>query len=263
MLGLLKILIVEDEDIIRKGLAYTVDWLSIGYVLVGEAANGEEGIEKIKELKPDVVLTDIMMPKVNGLELIRQAGKEVRFKSVILTSYADFDYAKEAIELKAYDYLMKPVDVNKLKEVMLNLRAEIKLENEKELLFQQKSQGMDIKLLSSGDSYKNPYVKKTIEIIKERYIEKISIESISEELEVSSSYLSRKFKEDTGHTYLDFLNMYRVQQAIRLLDEGIYRVYQVSDMIGFSDYKHFCAVFKRYTKTSPTEFIKNKEYTNQ
>jgi len=66
---MLKVLIAEDEDIIRKGLAYTIDWLSIGYVLVGEAANGEEGIEKIKELKPDVVLADIMMPKVNGLEM--------------------------------------------------------------------------------------------------------------------------------------------------------------------------------------------------
>ncbi|WP_313134338.1 response regulator transcription factor [Anaerocolumna sp.] len=259
---MLKVLIAEDEDIIRKGLAYTIDWLSIGYVLVGEAANGEEGIEKIKELKPDVVLADIMMPKVNGLEMIRRAREEVRFKSVILTSYAEFDYAKEAIELKAYDYLMKPVDVDELKEVMCKLQAEIKHEKEKELVFRQKNQGMDIELLSSGDAYKNPYVKKTIDFIKERYIEKISIESISEELEVSSSYLSRKFKEETGHTYLDFLNMYRVQQAIKLLNEGIYRVYQVSDMTGFSDYKHFCLVFKRYTKTSPTEFIKNKEYTS-
>ncbi|MDU6265208.1 MAG: response regulator [Anaerocolumna aminovalerica] len=259
---MLKVLIAEDEDIIRKGLAYTIDWLSIGYVLVGEAANGEEGIEKIKELKPDVVLADIMMPKVNGLEMIRRAKEEVRFKSVILTSYAEFDYAKEAIELKAYDYLMKPVDVDKLKEVMGKLQVEIKHEKEKELVFRQKNQGMDIELLSSGDFYKNPYVKKTIDFIKERYIEKISIESISEELEISASYLSRKFKEETGHTCLDFLNMYRVQQAIRLLDEGIYRVYQVSDMTGFSDYKHFCLVFKRYTKTSPREFIKNKEYTS-
>lgn len=67
---MLKLLIAEDEDIIRKGLAFTVDWLSIGYILVGEAANGEEGIEKIKELQPDVVLTDIMMPKIDGLEMI-------------------------------------------------------------------------------------------------------------------------------------------------------------------------------------------------
>lgn len=255
---MLKVLIAEDEDIIRKGLAYTIDWLKLGYVLVGEAANGQEGVEKIRELKPDVVIADIMMPKINGLEMIRRAKKEVRFRSVILTSYAEFDYAKEAIELKAYEYLMKPVDVDKLKEIMTNLRMEIENDNKKEIVFQQKSQGMDTSLLSPGSSYKNAYVKKTIDIIKERYTEKISIENISETLEVSSSYLSRKFKEETGHTYLEFLNMYRVQQAIKLLDEGVYRVYQVSDMTGFSDYKHFCLVFKRYTKTSPTEFLKSK-----
>lgn len=259
---MLKVLIAEDEDIIRKGLAYTIDWLSIGYIMVGEAANGEEGIEKIIELKPDVVLADIMMPKVNGLEMIRCASEKVRFKSIILTSYAEFEYAKTAIELKAYDYLMKPVDVDKLKEVMRKLQTEIDQEFEKELIFQQKNLGMDIELLSSSDSYKNPYVKKTIDFIKKRYIKKLSIESISEELQVSSSYLSRKFKEETGHTYLDFLNKYRVQQAIRLLDEGIYRVYQISDMTGFTDYKHFCTVFKRYTNTSPTEFIKYKVYTS-
>ncbi|WP_276929249.1 response regulator transcription factor [Herbinix luporum] len=256
---MLKLLIAEDEDIIRKGLAFTVDWLSIGYILVGEAANGEEGIEKIKELQPDVVLTDIMMPKIDGLEMIRKAQDYVRFKSVILTSYAEFDYAKKAIELKAYDYLMKPVDVDKLKELMTRLHKEIVAEQEKELIIKQKSQGIDSALFFDHESYSNPYVRKAIEIIKERYVEKLTLESLSEELMVSSSYLSRKIKEETGHTFLDFLNMYRVVQATQLLKEGIYRVYQISDMTGFTDYKHFCTVFKRYTNFSPTEFMKSKE----
>lgn len=257
---MLKVLIVEDEDIIRKGLAYTIDWLSIGYVLVGEATNGEEGIEKILELQPDVVLTDIMMPKINGLEMIKQAQSQVRFKSVILTSYAEFDYAMEAIKLKAYEYLMKPVDVDKLKEVMSKLRAEIESEHEKELILKKKNQGIDIDLFYNNELYTNHYVRKVIDIIKERYMEKLSLETLSEELMVSSSYLSRKIKEETGHTFLDFLNMYRVVQATRLLIEGTYRVYQISDMTGFSDYKHFCTVFKRYTNSSPTEFIKSKDH---
>jgi len=256
---MLKVLIVEDEDIIRKGLAYTIDWLSIGYVLCGEAANGEEGLCKIRELKPDVVIADIMMPKLNGIEMIRLAKEEVRFQSIILTSYAEFEYARQALELRAFEYLMKPVSVVELKEVMVKLHDQILEDNEKELLYKQKNQGMDIYNLSSCDNYKNPYVVKAIEKMKKDFTDKISIESIAEELGVSISYLSRKFKEETGHTYLDFLNLYRVQQAIKLLDEGIYRVYQVSDMTGFTDYKHFCTVFKRYTNSSPTDFIKNKE----
>ena len=91
---------------------------------------------------------------------------------------------------------------------------------------------------------------------KERYYQKISIETFSEELGVSSSYLSRKFKEATGQTYLDFLNRYRVQQAVRLLEKGTYKVYEVSDMTGFSDYKYFSSVFKKYTDSSPSDFVK-------
>lgn len=255
---MLKILIAEDEDIIRKGLAYTIDWLSMGYVVAGEASNGEEGIERIRELRPDVVIADIMMPKVNGIEMIRRVKDEVRFKSIILTSYAEFEYAKQAIELQASEYLMKPVNVDVLMEVMIKLRQEIEQEREMELLLEQKNQGMDIAKFSATEIYHNPYVIKAIEIIKARFTQKISIESISEELGISSSYLSRKFKEETGHTYLDFVNSYRIQQAIKLLDEGVYRVYQISDMTGFTDYKHFCAVFKKYTNTSPTEFVKKK-----
>ncbi len=139
---------------------------------------------------------------------------------------------------------------------MTRLRHEIESEREKELIVQQRNQLKDIEILASLETYTNPYVRKVIDIIKERYMEKLNLESLSEELMVSSSYLSRKIKEETGHTFLDLLHMYRVVQAIRLLRAGTYRVYQISDMTGFSDYKHFCAVFKRYTNSSPTEFAR-------
>ena len=84
----------------------------------------------------------------------------------------------------------------------------------------------------------------------------ISESKLSEELGVSASYLSRKFKEVTGQTFLDFLNKYRVQQAVALLNTGNYRINEISDATGFTDYKHFCTVFKKYTSKSPTKFIK-------
>ena len=89
-----RVLIVEDEDIIRKGIAYTMDWVGMGCTIVGEAANGREGLEKIKELAPDIVLVDIMMPVMDGIEMIRRAGEDDSnsdLKTIILTSYADFD----------------------------------------------------------------------------------------------------------------------------------------------------------------------------
>lgn len=100
----------------------------------------------------------------------------------------------------------------------------------------------------------NGYVAECIRRIQKDYQKRLSVEQIAMELGVSASYLSRKFKEATGQTFLDFLNRYRVQQATALLETGRYRISEISEATGFSDYKHFCAVFKKYTSKSPTKF---------
>ncbi len=252
-----RVLIVEDEDIIRKGIAYTMDWMGMGCTIAGEACNGKEGLDKIKELEPDIVLADIMMPVMDGIEMIREAKKRGigDFKSIILTSYADFEYAKAAIDLDVSAYLMKPASEDELKKDVEKIIAEL----EKEYRFKEFSKKQrsfeDIDIVYIKQDKDNDYVKYVLEATKEHYAEKISIEQFSEKLGVSGSYLSRKFKEATGTSYLDFLNKYRVQQAIRLLETGKYKVYEVSDMTGFSDYKHFSTVFKRYTEVAPSEFL--------
>ena len=258
---MLKILIAEDEDIIRKGLVYTIDWLSMDCVVVAEAADGEEGLQKIIEFKPDVVITDIKMPKMDGIEMVRQALNIRKFKTIILTSYAEFDYAKKAIELKAYEYLLKPIDEDKMIEVIQALHDQMDKNKEVEFVLENiknPSMRIDFNHYMQMDNTENGYVAKAIKKIQESYMDKIGIETISDELGVSASYLSRKFKEVTNHSFLDLLNRYRVQQAIKLLNTGKYRVYEISDMTGFGDYKHFCTVFKRYTSMSPTVFVKKR-----
>ncbi len=253
-----KVLIVEDEDIIRKGIAYTMDWMDMQCTIVGEAANGQEGLEKIEALNPDIVLVDIMMPVMDGIEMIRRAKEESKyhFKSIILTSYADFDYAKKAIDLDVSAYLMKPVDEDELKKDVSKIISKIEKEREYVQFTEKKASVEDMSEVFIKSDKDNDYVTQVLLATKERYAEKISIESFAEEMGVSASYLSRKFKNTTGTSYLDFLNKYRVQQAIKLLETGKYKVYEVSDMTGFTDYKHFNTVFKRYTGTAPKEFIK-------
>ena len=250
-----KVLIVEDEDIIRKGIAYTMDWLGMGCTIVGEAANGEEGLEKIKELEPDIVLADIMMPIMDGIEMIRKAKETASFKPVILTSCADFDYAKKAIDLDVSAYLMKPVDEEELKKNIAKVISEIEKDREYDRLTELKSPAAPTPEVFIKSDKENDYVRQILNVTKEHYAEKISIEAFSEEFGVSASYLSRKFKDSTGTGYLDYLNKYRIQQAIKLLETGKYKVYEVSDLTGFTDYKHFNSVFKRYTGVSPSEFI--------
>ena len=253
-----RVLIAEDEDIIRKGIAYTMDWMGMGCTIVGEAVNGLEGLEKIKELEPDIVLADIMMPIMDGIEMIRRAKEDAStasFKPVILTSYADFEYAKKAIDLDVSAYLMKPVDEDELKKNIAKIISEIERDREYDRLTEMKAPADRAPEMFVKSDRENVYIQHILNVTKERYAEKISIETFSEELGVSASYLSRKFKDSTGTGYLDYLNKYRIQQAIKLLETGKYKVYEVSDMTGFTDYKHFNSVFKRYTGVSPSEFI--------
>lgn len=256
---MLRILIAEDEDMIRKGLVYTTDWLSMDCVVVAEASNGREGYEKILEFGPDVVITDICMPFMDGIEMIKKASEQVRFKSILLTSYADFEYARRAIEARVCEYLLKPVDEEALGGIMKKLGAEIASSRQMEY-------ALELGALEGGylnlddymqlDRSENQYVSRALGAIRERFAQKISIEGIAEGMGVSSSYLSRKFKEITGQTFLDFLHKYRVQQAVAMLSTRQYRISEISEATGFSDYKHFCAVFKKYTLKSPTKFMK-------
>ena len=259
---MLGVLIVEDEDIIRKGLVCTTDWLSMNCVVVSEAANGQEGYEKILECRPDGVIADIGMSYLEGIEMIEKASEAVHFKSILLTSYADFEYARRAITARVSEYMLKPIDEAKLSEIMKRLEKEIEEERQKEQAMEQMDQlelqggNLNLDYFMKRDHSENGYIAQTLEKIQTCYAERISIESISEELGVSASYLRGKFKEATGQTFLDFLNKYRVQQAAVLLATGQYRINEISDATGFTDYKHFCSVFKKYTLMSPTKFIK-------
>ncbi len=257
---MIHILLVEDEEVIRTGLMYTVDWLAMGAVVIGAAKDGKEGLEMIQSLKPDMVISDIRMPVMSGLEMIRQArAVGLRFIPILLTSYSDFDYAKQAIELQVFDYIVKPVSDEKLAEVVQ--RAGKQLERDKALQHVEHTEAAypgnaDNTILVIKHIPDNPHVNACLNSIEQDYTGHPSIESLADELKVSVSYLSRIFKQTTSMTFLDFLNKYRVQKAIELLSSREYKVYEVASVTGFTNYKRFYEVFKRYTGISPTDFVK-------
>ena len=112
---MLKIFLAEDEFVVREGIKNNVDWTGNGYEFVGEAADGELALPMIQRLKPDIVITDIKMPFMDGLELSRMIKKEFPWMEIIILSgYAEFDYAKEAISIGVADYLTKPINGNDL-----------------------------------------------------------------------------------------------------------------------------------------------------
>lgn len=121
-----KMLIVDDEDEVREAIACKTDWAACGFELVGDCANGRDALEAAERLQPDVVLTDICMPYMDGLELAERLTEQYReLKIVILTGFEQFDYAKQAIKLKVNDYLLKPINLQELTEFLLKLKAEL------------------------------------------------------------------------------------------------------------------------------------------
>lgn len=129
-----KVLIVDDEPFIRKGLVNIIHWKSFDCEVCGEGADGVEGLELMESLKPDIVFVDINMPEINGLEMIR-LGKErlPKSKFVILTGYRDFSYLQEAIKIGAYDYILKPSKIEEISEILKRAVMELKYEQAQEI----------------------------------------------------------------------------------------------------------------------------------
>lgn len=242
---MLKLVIVEDEEIIRRGLIETIDWQAMGAEVCGSAADGEEALAVISKVPPDVVLTDVRMPVMDGLELARRLQEiDASIQVVFLTSHADFEYAREAMRLHVDDYLLKPVDEDELAAVMKRLSEE---RGDSALPFERE--------LSAARDSRNPYVRTVVEVIEKSWQQRISLEPIAEKQQVSVSYLSRKLKEETENTFSSLLAKYRLQQSIVMLKEGTWRIYEVAEECGFSDYKNFCQVFKRYLGMAPSELL--------
>jgi two-component system response regulator YesN len=125
-----RVLIVDDEPVICRGLRLTVPWEEIGVEIIGEAYNGEQALAIVQKTPVDVILTDVRMPSMNGLELVEILHREdYRIKTIILSGYDEFTYAKKAIRFGVRDYLLKPVDVDELMEVIRRLVLEIKKES--------------------------------------------------------------------------------------------------------------------------------------
>lgn len=129
-----KVLIIDDEPTIRKGLINIINWKKFQCEICGEASDGVEGLEKIEAYKPDLVFADINMPEINGLELIKSAKQIVpHSKFIILSGYREFSYMQEAIKIGAFDYILKPSSIEDICEVVKRAVIELKYQRDDQL----------------------------------------------------------------------------------------------------------------------------------
>ena len=251
-----KVLVIEDEEIIRKGLILSIDFESVQCVIAGEASNGEEGVLKIREIKPDIVITDINMPLKNGIELLEETQNEL-YSAIIISGYDEFAYAKQAIRFGVRDYLLKPIDSDEMIEALKHAIQQIDMKRQYQHNLQEKQQmeHADVLDIKRSDLDGDQVVANMISYIQKNYAHKIVMQDLCEELKYSEASLNRRFKQFTTYTFNEYLNRYRIQKSLELIREHEYYLYDIAQLCGYSDYKYFSSVFKKYAGVSPNEFV--------
>lgn len=242
---MLKVLVVEDEEMIRKGIVLAVDWAALDCVVVGEASNGEEALDAVERHAPSLIITDLKMPKMDGIQMLEQLrARKNHAYVIILTAYDSFSYAQSALRLGAVDFLLKPFHDGELEQAVANLRRRMDAQPQEEL---------PVPGLKKGD--KSKYVLQAMEYIGTHYGDQnISVSTIAQNLGLSESHLSHLFRKETDYTLLNYLTRYRIHKAMELLHDCRLKVYEVAEQVGYRDITYFSATFKKATGVSPSEF---------
>ncbi|MBP1990240.1 response regulator transcription factor [Paenibacillus eucommiae] len=258
----IKVLIVDDEYLVRFGLRTTIDWEQYGYEIAGEASDGQEALELALTIRPDLIITDISMPFLDGIGFMEQLRQhETEVKIIVLTGYGDFNYARGALMYGASDYILKPVENNKLIETIKKLAVVIHNERITKQIMKEKLFTDLLAILKKICIQKtiptNRFVEDAIKYIKQHYSEELSVGGIADKLFISSSYLMHLFKENTGMTVNDFITGYRIERAKSLLKTHEYKIYEVSIRVGFQDQRYFGQLFKKHVRLTPSEYIRS------
>ena len=353
---MLKAIIVDDEDLFRKNLKQKIDWDAYRLQLEGEASNGQEALSLIARTRPNIIICDIKMPIMDGLELLKRIQDQPHIKFIILSGYSDFQFIRTAIKYGAFDYILKPIQPEELagvllravedieaarqqakKEIDLSLDIREKLLGKYESLYihlvesrdlegiyqsidtfyaeleeypaphlyqnsvrefiyllnkicdtfridkaiiSQKASGRSLE--AGGYFQKEMVVQRIKEIFKaiiddlayqknvdrkkivynvisdieKNYFGKISLELISKKYYINPSYFSQLFKSVTNETFSNYVIKYRIQKAKELMKIGGLKIYQIAEMVGYEDEKHFSQLFKKNTGVSPSEYQK-------
>lgn len=259
------VMLVDDEEEIRVAIEKKIDWAELDFNVVGSASNGWDALDMALERHPDVVLTDINMPFMNGLEFSKRLKAELPdTKFVILTGYDEFEYAKEAIELSVVEYILKPVDSDELYQLFSRLKVRLDDESEKrrnlENLERYYQENYNFFKNQIPDATAHDLIEKSLAYIKEHYKESdLSVDRICSHLNVTPNYFSALFRKKTGQTFVAYLTELRMKKAKWLLENTDEKAYIIAGMIGYDEPNYFSYVFKKAYGISPSKYRQKRD----
>lgn len=254
-----KILIADDETMEREALTDLVARRFAHEVEIHTAENGRRAHDMALLLGVDLILMDIEMPGVNGLEAARQViAKLPGCKVIFVTAYGLFQYAYEAMRLGACGYILKPVVPDEAEGVIRKALAQIEAERKLADLAPEAVEAMpeqDAEAVQDKAGSKMELLMQQVKTyIDENYMYELSLDSVGDILNISPAYLSSQFKKYLHIGFLDYLTEVRIQAACSLLSDPLRSTAEVAGMVGYEDASYFARAFKKRTGQTPTQY---------
>lgn len=229
-------MVVEDEQVIREGIKVLLEEVIMGYEVLWEATNGQRALEILNIEIPELIITDIRMPKMDGIDfitLLKEKYKEVPV--IVVSGYDDFIYVREALRLGVKDYLLKPINRKELTSIL----ETISIDKEKD---------------NNQDNNEPVIIHHIKDLIDKNLEGDLSLDYISKALNLHPNYISNLFRKHTNLKLSDYIMTRRMDKAKELLKHTNLKVYDIAFLTGFSNPKYFSSVFKKNAGMTPHQY---------
>lgn len=243
---MLKMLIVDDDWLISDSLKSMDEWHERNIDVVGTAENGKEAIFWIENEKLDIILTDIRMPEMDGIELTKYIyEKKSNIQVIIMSGYEEFSYAQKAMRYNAKGYVLKPIDTDELMDAIDRIQKDLNYPKNEGNESENEPTTYHERLVLSAQSY-----------ILTNLMKPLTLKEIANRLHLTDHYFGQVFKSVTGETFLNYLTRVRMEKARELTKNPNLKIYEIGTLVGYKDPKSFTKTFQRLYNMTPNEFRK-------
>lgn len=256
------VLLVDDEPRTIDALHKNVDWKRCGIRNVYKAMSMMEAIDLIQRENIKIMVCDIEMPNGSGLQLLEHLReRQTQISCIFVTCHPEFDYMRKAIQLKCYDYILKPINYEEFSRVLTELVNKLESLGERENIPDSQYKATFLDDSSAGTMREAETVLNERDVereikryVREHMVDNITVTNIAEELHFNAQYLMRAFKSKTGMSIVEYITKARMDRAKNILDETNLPIKEISYLVGYSDYAYFTRVFRKEFGESPSQF---------
>jgi YesN/AraC family two-component response regulator len=239
-----KILLVDDERWVRTALKWTINKLNLPLQVIHECQNGLEALDWIKMNEVDLILTDIRMPVMDGLSLVKELSTlNGTYEVIVISVHDEFQFIQQAMRSGVTDYLLKPIEEN-----------EIKICLEKWLNKKSNEGNTSKQMLAEKENLPLSTIDRILDYIEKTPLDQITLKEAAESIHINPSYLSQLFKQQLNKKFVDYITELRIEESKRLLQNTTLRMSEIAERVGYSDLAYFSNNFKKIVGSSPSEY---------